>query len=360
MWRSPARGTALLARGGWLLPGGSGLPAREVLMLPQWLGALGVCSAAPTPLSPDIPAASPLLPTAGSSPPSGAALVPPARWLGVRALRSVARPQRPAVEEKADDAAAGASGAGARAAGAGGAASRAEAGLHKLGARLARLRLPQEAPPQDAEARRSQELDAFLERERGLGSLPPPPPPAMEDVPREAQRSVRIGLVGLPNAGKSVLVNAMVGGKISAVSRKVNTTQRATLGIKTTGTCQMVFYDLPGVIARDQMRHRKHRARRVCVGGGGGLRRAAVCGGLVPREPLAQRSGAQPGEGPQPRGAAAGAARLGSWPRGCSPGNGGASVTPCGGAGSQASVALSGQSRSWGSCAGPSDTPDSA
>mmetsp|Transcript_1482 Transcript_1482/g.3721 ORF Transcript_1482/g.3721 Transcript_1482/m.3721 type:complete len:303 (-) Transcript_1482:315-1223(-) len=78
----------------------------------------------------------------------------------------------------------------------------------------------------------------------------------MEDVPREAQRSVRIGLVGLPNAGKSVLVNAMVGGKISAVSRKVNTTQRATLGIKTTGTCQMVFYDLPGVIARDQMRHR--------------------------------------------------------------------------------------------------------
>mmetsp|Transcript_1482 Transcript_1482/g.3722 ORF Transcript_1482/g.3722 Transcript_1482/m.3722 type:complete len:261 (-) Transcript_1482:268-1050(-) len=54
----------------------------------------------------------------------------------------------------------------------------------------------------------------------------------------------------------------------------------------------------------------QHRARRVCVGGGGGLRRAAVCGGLVPREPLAQRSGAQPGEGPQPRGAAAGAARL--------------------------------------------------
>jgi hypothetical protein len=36
-------------------------------------------------------------------------------------------------------------------------------------------------------------------------------------VPREHQRSVRVGLVGLPNAGKSVLANALVGGKVGAL-----------------------------------------------------------------------------------------------------------------------------------------------
>lgn len=56
-----------------------------------------------------------------------------------------------------------------------------------------------------------------------------------------------ITLLGLPNAGKSTLINQLVGQKVSIVSRKVQTTRSRVLGITINRDTQMVFIDTPGI-----------------------------------------------------------------------------------------------------------------
>ncbi|MBW7837451.1 MAG: GTPase Era [Sphingomonadales bacterium] len=56
-----------------------------------------------------------------------------------------------------------------------------------------------------------------------------------------------IAIVGAPNAGKSTLINQLVGAKIAIVSRKVQTTRTRTLGIVMAGQSQLVFVDTPGI-----------------------------------------------------------------------------------------------------------------
>jgi GTP-binding protein Era len=56
-----------------------------------------------------------------------------------------------------------------------------------------------------------------------------------------------VALIGAPNAGKSTLVNQLVGGKISIVSHKVQTTRARIRAITIEGTSQIVFVDTPGI-----------------------------------------------------------------------------------------------------------------
>jgi GTP-binding protein Era len=67
--------------------------------------------------------------------------------------------------------------------------------------------------------------------------------------PREATRCGFVALVGAPNAGKSTLLNALVGSKVSIVSPKVQTTRSLVRGIAISGKTQIVFMDTPGIFA---------------------------------------------------------------------------------------------------------------
>jgi ribonuclease-3 len=74
-----------------------------------------------------------------------------------------------------------------------------------------------------------------------------------------------IALIGEPNAGKSTLLNRMVGAKVSIVTHKVQTTRARIRGICMEGAAQLVFVDTPGLF---KPRRRLDRAMVAAAWGG--------------------------------------------------------------------------------------------
>ncbi|MEJ7934942.1 GTPase Era [Sphingobium sp. AN558] len=65
----------------------------------------------------------------------------------------------------------------------------------------------------------------------------------------QSQRCGVVAIVGAPNAGKSTLVNALVGQKVAITSPKAQTTRTRVMGVAIEGDAQMVLVDTPGIFA---------------------------------------------------------------------------------------------------------------
>ncbi|PCJ71504.1 MAG: GTPase Era [Rhodobiaceae bacterium] len=87
----------------------------------------------------------------------------------------------------------------------------------------------------------------------------------MNDKNSEKRRCGFVALIGAPNAGKSTLLNQMVGAKVSIVTHKVQTTRARIRGISLLGDAQIVFVDTPGIF---KPRRRLDRAMVEAAWGG--------------------------------------------------------------------------------------------
>jgi GTP-binding protein Era len=90
-----------------------------------------------------------------------------------------------------------------------------------------------------------------------------------EGVGEAAFRCGEVAIVGRPNVGKSTLLNALVGARLSITSRKAQTTRHRLLGILTTAQAQFLFVDTPGFQTKHHsvLNERMNRTVRTSIHG---------------------------------------------------------------------------------------------
>ena len=82
---------------------------------------------------------------------------------------------------------------------------------------------------------------------------------------KKVNKSGYVAVLGRPNVGKSTLVNALVGEKVSIVTSKPQTTQLNILGILHNKESQIVFIDTPGLLSERQMKYSQKALNREAV-----------------------------------------------------------------------------------------------
>ncbi|TNE70137.1 GTPase Era [bacterium] len=105
-------------------------------------------------------------------------------------------------------------------------------------------------------------LDDFLQDDEDQEPIVPQESPS--ELPSSfnpaTHKSGYVALVGKPNAGKSTLMNALVGSRLSIVSHKPQTTRNRVIGILSDENSQVIFLDTPGII------NPKYRLHEVMMG----------------------------------------------------------------------------------------------
>ena len=114
-----------------------------------------------------------------------------------------------------------------------------------------------------------------MKEKSGLSDVNEPVPSGRME-PREGMRAGFVALIGAPNAGKSTLLNQLVGAKVSIVSRKVQTTRTQVRGIAMAGSSQIVFVDTPGIF-----RPKRRLDRAMVTSAWGGATDADLVGVLI-------------------------------------------------------------------------------
>ena len=111
---------------------------------------------------------------------------------------------------------------------------------------------PDSSPPEKQES-----IENFFKKTPTPKSAEAEPEVAAPDLDADgeaataaAPRCGKIAIVGRPNVGKSTLMNAMVGQKVSITSRKAQTTRHRITGIRNKDNSQFVFVDTPGFQTR--------------------------------------------------------------------------------------------------------------
>eukprot|EP00741_Cyanophora_paradoxa_P015413 tig00020878_g14876.t1 len=102
----------------------------------------------------------------------------------------------------------------------------------------------------EQDEREFERREALRSGERARGPQAPEATP-----PLHRQRLLEISILGSPNAGKSTLLNTLVGTKVSIVASKAQTTREQVLGVRVDGNVQAVFYDTPGIVRPETQRN---------------------------------------------------------------------------------------------------------
>ncbi len=76
------------------------------------------------------------------------------------------------------------------------------------------------------------------------------------------KKLLKISIVGRTNAGKSTLLNSIIGETLSIVNKKINTTEELILGIRNIKEHQLIFYDTPGLFYLKNIDQKKTKLKR--------------------------------------------------------------------------------------------------